>query len=305
VKRWCWTPRNDARHATWLAAVLLLVLPAACIAQPDAPGPRCTVAGPLVRVEALPEGSGLAASARMPGRLWSHNDSGQPVLVALDTAGKVTGHLRVTGATVTDWEAVAVGPCPAGSCIHVADVGDNDGRRDRITVYRLPEPTDASTSAAVAERFEATYPDGPQDAETLLVARDGQLYVVTKGDAGPISLYRFPRERAGDGPTRLERVGQPRAIGKTRKRERITDGSVSPDGDWIVLRTGEALIFHRADDLLAGHWQEAGRVELGTLDEPQGEGVAFGGETSIFLAGEGGGKKKPGTFARLTCTLVP
>ena len=32
------------------------------------------------------EASGLAASAR-PGRLWTHNDSGQPILFALDTVG--------------------------------------------------------------------------------------------------------------------------------------------------------------------------------------------------------------------------
>lgn len=304
MERSCWNTRTDLRHATWLATLLSLILPLACVAQPDASGPRCTAAGPLVRIEALPEGSGLAASARVPGRLWSHNDSGQPVLVALDTSGNVTGHLRVTGATVTDWEAVAVGPCPAGSCIHVADVGDNDARRPRITVYRVPEPADATASSAAAERFEATYPDGPQDAETLLVAPDGRLYVVTKGDPGPVSIYRFPIDPANDNPTRLERVGGARESARTRKRERVTDGTISPDGAWVVLRTGDALLFHRADDLLAGNWEEAGRVELGTLGEPQGEGVAFGADTAIFVAGEGGGKKKPGTFARLACTLA-
>jgi hypothetical protein len=298
-----WNRRNDIKHATWLVTVLVL-LPVACIAQPDASGPRCTAAGTLVRIDALPEGSGLAASVRMHGRLWSHNDSGEPVLVALDTSGHVTGHLRLSGATVTDWEAVAVGPCPAGSCIHVADVGDNDARRAGITVYRVPEPADASASTAVAERLEATYPDGPQDAETLLVAPDGRLYVVTKGDTGPVSLYRFPVDLATGVAARLERVGGPRADGRTRKRERITDGSISPDGAWVVLRTGDALVFHRAGDLLAGNWNEAGRVALGSLGEPQGEGVTFGSNTAIFLAGEGGGKKKPGTFARLACTLA-
>jgi hypothetical protein len=41
---------------------------------------QCKAAGTLVRVAELPEGSGLAASQRTPGRLWSHNDSGDPVV---------------------------------------------------------------------------------------------------------------------------------------------------------------------------------------------------------------------------------
>src|SRR6187549_1833779 len=75
--------------------------------------PTCTPSGPLVRVPELPEASGVAASRQTPGRFWSHNDSGQPVLFVLDSTGAVTGRLRLSGATVEDWEAVAVGPCPA------------------------------------------------------------------------------------------------------------------------------------------------------------------------------------------------
>ena len=77
----------------------------------------------------------------------------------------------------------------------------------------------------------------------------------------------------------------------------------SPDGQWIVLRTEQALIFYRASDLLAGNWREAGREALTALGEPQGEGVTFGPDNSLYLMSEGGGKKRPGAFGRLTCTL--
>ena len=33
--------------------------------------------------------------------------------------------------------------------------------------------------------------------------------------------------------------------------ELITDGAVSPDGAWVVLRTRQGLTFHRAADLFA------------------------------------------------------
>ena len=93
-----------------------------------AAAPQCQPSGQLVRIPDLPEASGVAVSRRSPGRLWAHNDSGEAVLVALDTRGTVTGRVRVSGSKVDDWEAVAVGPCPGGSCIYIADIGDNDGQ---------------------------------------------------------------------------------------------------------------------------------------------------------------------------------
>ena len=70
-----------------------------------------------VRLQELPEASGLAASRRTPGLLWSHNDSGEPVVFALNATGAVKDRVRVTGAQVEDWEAIAVGSCPQGSCL--------------------------------------------------------------------------------------------------------------------------------------------------------------------------------------------
>lgn len=266
---------------------------------------QCTPAATLQRVAELPEGSGLAASRRTPGRFWSHNDSGEPVLFALDGNGRVIGRLTISGAAVEDWEAVAVGPCPSGSCIYVADIGDNDAERRRITIYRIMEPAEASGSAAVTDVFHATYPDGAHDAESLLVTPEGHLLIVTKGDTGPVSLYRFPNELRSGATVALERVGRARDQHQPAESDRITDGAVSPDGHWIVLRSTHALTFYRAADLLAGSWQEAGRVALGTLGEPQGEGVTFASNDSVYLMSEGGGKKQPGAFARLACTIGP
>jgi hypothetical protein len=256
-----------------------------------------------VKVAELPEASGLAASRRVSGRLWSHNDSGEPLLYALDSGGAVTGRVTVSGAKVDDWEAVAVGPCPSGSCIYIADIGDNNASRRQITIYRVPESDGDSGTTSASEVFHATYPEGPQDAEALLVSPDGRLFVVTKGETGPIALYAFPRELRPGASVPLERIGQSRDSRKGGDADRVTDGSVSPDGEWVVLRTKTALTFHRAAELFAGNWREARRVDLKEVAEPQGEGVAFGAGNALYLAGEGGGKSQPGTFARLTCDL--
>ena len=255
-----------------------------------------------MRVPELPEGSGLAASRRTPGRFWSHNDSGDPVVFSLDGSGRVTGRLALAGASVDDWEAVAVGSCPSGSCIYLADIGDNNAKRKRITIYRVAEPAAANGPVEVTGVFHATYPDHAHDAESLLVTGDGRLLIVTKGDTGPVSLYRFPSQLQSGTTMRLERVGGSRPLAG---KDRITDGAMSPDDTWVVLRSTRELIFYRTSDLLSGNWREAGRVALARLGEPQGEGVTFGSDNSLYLMSEGGGNKQPGAFARLTCTLGP
>jgi hypothetical protein len=278
----------------------LTSLSAPALAGQQRAAASCQPAGSVVPLPGLSEASGLAVSRRIPGRLWAHNDSGEPLLFALDAQGSVAGRVRLSGASVEDWEAIAVGPCGAGSCVYLADIGDNEAGRKRITIYRLPEPQSAGGSAAVADVYHATYPDGPHDAEALLIGGDGRLHVVTKGETGPVALYRFPAQLQSGGSMRLERVG---AAGSTTSdgESRITDGAVSPDGQWVVLRTKSSLSFYRASDLLAGQWKVASRVDLTPLKEPQGEGVALGADNTVFLTGEGGGKNQPGTFARFTC----
>ena len=288
------------RSITLVTAAIFfpLFMPASAAAQHEAP--QCQPAGAVTPLPGLSEASGLAVGRRTPARLWTHNDSGEPILFALDARGTVEGRVRVTGAAVEDWEAIAAGPCGSGSCLYIGDIGDNEARRKRITVYRVAEPDGASGSAAVTAVFHATYPDGAHDAEALLVAGDGRLHVVTKGETGPVAIYRFPAQLTPGATMRLERVGAAGAQ-KPDAASRVTDGAVSPDGQWVVLRTRSILSFYRASDLFAGQWRAASRIDLTRLKEPQGEGVALGAGNTAYLAGEGGGKSQPGSFVRFAC----
>jgi hypothetical protein len=265
----------------------------------EATRPVCRTLGAAARIPDLPEASGLALSHAAPGRLWSHNDSGKAILFALDTKGSVTARIPMPDIDVEDWEAVAAGPCPRGSCIYVADIGDNKADREWITVYRMAEPP-AGPSVDALERFDARYPDGPRDAETLLVTSAG-LFIVTKGDAGPVALYRFPRDLERGGPYQLERIGEAR---NASEPDWITDGTVSPDGRWVVLRTHTTLRFYPAASFLAGEWRESARVDMKDLGEPQGEGVALANDGTVYVIGEGGGESLPGSFASLACSIA-
>jgi hypothetical protein len=302
---------------TVAAVVLCAVASAAAAADTASPGqrqvsrdggaaapvegasPSCALPRSLVELPGLIEASGLAASRRGD-RLWAHNDSGQPIVHALDASGKIVGQVRLTGAKVEDWEAMAIGPCDGGSCLYLGDIGDNDAERRSITVYRVPEPEAPRGSVAVKDVLQASYPDGSHDAETLLVAGDGRLYIVTKGETGHVGLYRFPQTLQAGTTMRLERVSV-KPGGEAGVDDRITDGSVSPDGETVVLRTLSRLEFYRAADFFAGKWQAVRRMDLKPLKETQGEGVALGADGMVYLAGEGGGRKRPGTFARFRC----
>lgn len=269
----------------------------------------CRVASDMSRLRELPEASGIAASQRTPGVLWSHNDSGEPVVFALTTAGAVSGRVRVKGAKVVDWEAIAVGTCPQGTCLYVADIGDNNARRRAITIYRTREPAPGETVTAPVEALHATYPDGPQDAEAFILLPNGVMLIVTKGDTGPVVLYRFPSPFQNGATVSLQRVVMlVPAAGKGRKAlvakpDRITDAAAAPDGRWIVLRTNRAIGFYDAREFAAGKVRVVYQYDVESVGEPQGEGVALSANGEVWLAGEGGGRGLPGSFARLPCTL--
>jgi hypothetical protein len=285
-------------------AIVVLGTPALIAGPQRESTPLCRPDGSIVPLKELPEASGLAVGRRVPGRLWAHNDSGKPTLFTIDARGSVTGQVQVMGAEIEDWEALAAGPCGAGSCLYIGDIGDNNAHRSHITVYRVPEPAANETSAAVQDALHATYPDGAHDAEALFVMPDGGIFIVTKGDTGSVALYRFPKDVRGGQAHMLERVGT-RGSNQVERGDRVTDAAASPKGDWILLRSLSRLTFHRPADLFAGNWQPAATIDLKGVGEPQGEGVAIGQDATVYLAGEGGGLSRPGTFARLTCAVKP
>ena len=251
----------------------------------------CIPAGRLSPLPALPEASGVAGSRRTPGLLWSHNDSGEPMVFALDAAGVVKGRVRVAGAEVTDWEDITVGPCAQGSCLYIADIGDNNRARRQITVYRVSEPRPGDSMTEPAEVWVGTYPDGAHDAEGAFITPAGELFIVTKESAATSALYRFPLAQ-GNAAARLQ-------IAAKVPVARVTDADASADGTWVVLRTNDELLFYRTRDLLAGGRSAPQRFNLRSLGEPQGEGVAFGTNGMVYLTGEG---NRGGTLATLRCT---
>lgn len=190
----------------------------------------------------LVEISGLAASRSHPSLLYAHNDSGGlPVIYGLGTGGQDLGSVTLAGATAIDWEDMALGPCPSGSCLYVGDIGDNGSNRaEAYGIYRIAEPMMlASTTSSVSyEYFEIAYPLGAHhNAETLLVhPTTGDVYVVTKTQFGAqSSVYKASAPLVSGAVNPLVLVADlPIPMGLELP---ITGGDIHPCGTAVLLRS--------------------------------------------------------------------
>jgi len=255
------------------------------------------------KLPTLPEASGLALSRRQPSVLWSLNDSGAPSVTALSPSGEVLGRVRIVGANVNDWEDVSVAPCGDQSCLYIADTGNGGGtQRNDVVIYRVREPLASDGETAPADVFDAAYPDGEDHESDAVFVLDGQLFLITKGH--PAVLFAFPRNLASGTIQTLERIGEIPTPGfppgTIPRRYRVTDAEASPDGQWVAIRTNDALLIYRSADLLAHRTHGFWRTDLRFLSEPRGEGVAISNDGDVFLASERV-SEGTGTFTHLKC----
>ena len=255
---------------------------------PSAFGPAVLL-GEIVD-ETVTESSGLVASRRNPGRLWTHNDSDTPPLLScVEPDGGSCGTWTVDGAANVDWEDIAAGPGPQPGehYLYVGDIGDNIRSRDEVVVYRVVEPavsdpdvagTTAATGAATALRLR--YDDGAHDAESLMVhPTNGDLYVVTK-ELGNTGVYRAPP--GGGALTRIATLG----IGPFGL---VTGADISPDGRRVALCTlvGGFELTLKAGAGFDAIWALA-PTALTLPYRAQGEAIAYRLDgDALFLTSEG------------------
>lgn len=170
----------------------------------------------------------------------------------------------------------------------LADIGDNDRQRETVALHVLGQ--DGSPPLL----YRLTYPDGPHDAEALLLDRDGVPYVVTKETLGSSGVYRPAAALAVPGPTPLELVTRVR-FGRTSTpggpvagigSMLVTGGATSADGRVVALRTyTDAYLFDVGDaDLVTALGREPVRVPLPA--EPQGEAIAFEPDGTLLSGSE-------------------
>jgi hypothetical protein len=227
----------------------------------------------------IDEASGIADSQSMPGTLWVQQDSGAPPeLALLGHDGSLKGKLRIPNATNRDWEDLTIGPGPqAGTTyLYIAEIGDNGANAAECAIYRLPEPKNLSDAVSGVERIRFRYPDGPRDAETLLIdPQTRDLYIVSKSEAR-VRLYRLPFPQSTSELMTAETLGE-LPIDGTQLQTKVTGGSISADGSEILLRTYLFVYYwsRGSNQSVADAMQRTTARELVHRLEPQGEAICF------------------------------
>jgi hypothetical protein len=259
--------------ATGAAAARAAAPPALCRSRL-----RARITG-HVDAPAATELSGLVLSRTQPGVLWTENDSGNPNHVyAVGADGALRSDVTVTGALNFDWEDIALGRLPGGgAALLVADIGDNLAQRKDVSVYRVPEArvADAPAIATVpATRLDLRYPDGPRDAEALLVdPTSGAFVVVEKSYLGRAGVYVADHPAAGTPVTMRRRAKLSLGVA-----EAVTGGDVSADGRTIALRTYDGVFVwqRRAGETVARALRRRPcRARTSLPGEGQGEALAL------------------------------
>ena len=138
------------------------------------------------------EASGLARSQREPGILWTINDGGKPKLHPLDTRGSQLGEVELRKAENRDWEDLASFTLDGEPYLLVADIGDNEARYKKRTLYIVKEPRTDEGKTRVDWQIDFKYPNGPRDAESVAVDIENErVLVLSKRDIPP-ALYELP-----------------------------------------------------------------------------------------------------------------
>ncbi|HEY5744449.1 MAG TPA: hypothetical protein VIU12_00095 [Chryseolinea sp.] len=229
----------------------------------------------------LDELSGLVASQKHPGLLWTHNDSGNGAEIFLvDT----TLNLKLTcilPAYNRDWEDIAVGPGPdpGKSYVYVGDIGDNDAIYPLKYIYRFEEPDlNPKKIAKITSLDTITFrlADGKKDSEALMIdPKSKSLYVVSKREK-PVYLYELPFPQS----TTDTLVAQKK---NSLPITQIVSANISSKGDEILMKNYEHIYYWKAKQ---GETIEKtlARIpnEVDYDPEPQGEAITWAANGSGF-----------------------
>jgi hypothetical protein len=237
----------------------------------------------LITEKMMDEVSGIAASQKYPDHLWCHNDSGDKArLFLINLKGDLVHTLYLDNVVNRDWEDIALfnDSATGKSMIYIADIGDNSAKYDYGLIYVLEEPTlnllEKESKVTISKKLTFTYPEGPRDAETLMVdPANGDIHIISKRENN-VGLYKIPY------PYPTEKV----AVEKTTDLPYtyIVAGDIASDRSAIVIKDYNN-IYHfklKKDQKIGDALLEKPYLPPYTK-EPQGESIAWSTDAKSFF----------------------
>lgn len=271
---------------------------------------KLDIAGHL-RNKELDETSGIAASAIRKDIYYIHNDSGDTsrfFAITPDGVLKNTIYYKGDpkerlGARDCEDIAVGIGPKKGKSYVYMGDIGDNGAERKYITIYRIEEQADWAKDSLVknaeAVPVHYKYPNGPRDAETLMVDPIDKLFYIVSKREDSVMVYTTPLNFKRD-DTLLLTKRCTLYFGGFRPFKWITAGDISRDGQQILLKSYEKVYYwKRVNNEPVWKTMLRKPAELPYKPEKQGEAIGF------TLDGKGYYTTSEGVFAPIYYYTIP
>lgn len=238
----------------------------------------------------LDEASGLVASRKNIGYLWTHNDSGDENRIFLiDSYGKGKREFKLQGAENRDWEDMGIVSETDGSTtLYLADFGDNNANYFSYALYWCKEPVvDANTPLAntisQVSKLTFTLSDGPRDMECLLIdQKTKDIFIISKRENNK-RLYKISAASVvAGGAVKAEFVREldfSKPLGMDARfvtAAYITGGSISPDNSEILVKNYFEVYYwkRKTGESISDALSRAPKTVPYKM-EAQGEGIAF------------------------------
>ncbi|MFM2386745.1 MAG: hypothetical protein RL660_1502 [Bacteroidota bacterium] len=218
--------------------------------------------------------------------LLTINDGGGATsILAIDTSlGTIIRSHKLRTASNIDWEAM----CATASYLYVADVGNNDGSRTNLCIYKVYRDS-LSSDSSIALRTNFSYEDQTDfssnsqtkfDCEAVIAIHD-TIHLFTKQWGNHwCTHYKLRSDLAND----TARIADSFYV-----RGLITDASLRADGQIVLLgydTNAQAFIWHlwdyQGDQFFSGNKR---RIDLG-FSVGQAEGIAWQQDSTLLISSE-------------------
>ena len=223
--------------------------------------------------------------------LWSLEDSGNKnKLYKLDKDGKTLSELTITNLKNTDWEELT---SDGQENLYISDFGNNDNKRTDLAIYKIDNAQLNQKTAEATDKVSFSYPEQTKfppkkskmmfDCEAFFEFK-GNFYLFTKNRSakfdGSFYVYKVPNI---PGNHKAQLLGVMTTC-KNFNRCAITAADISPDGNKVILLTGDKIVV--ITDFESGNFAN-GKTEMFELGfVSQKEGLCFIDNDTLLIADE-------------------
>lgn len=207
--------------------------------------------------------------------IWVIEDAGNKNhLYGLSTQGDIIKDIQIDNAENVDWEDLTSDPL---GNIYIGDFGNNKGKRDTYTIYKITQPENKSGhSNADVITFKLPSNTKPEDFESFFLFNN-YFYLFSKNSKKAI-LIKVPN---AIGNHTAELVTDFSLNGKNTK---VTSADISEDGKTVVLLNHDKL--WKLTNFEADQFFDGTIAALPFDHNSQKEGICFKDNTSVYITDE-------------------